>query len=167
MIWEKDGSSLEIRIQGQLPDGKPAHDETVVRGASVHLEQITPDIAMEVEGQPRRIYGSEIRGYSESGRKIMWPCLIIGLVPFIIAPILDALPMDTAVTVFTVLFAIVTVWADFSPHINGPYGVRDDSYSLGFDYQVNQGVGPRRLSQRCIGKGSSALGWRDPDSKIG
>ena len=27
MIWEKDGSSLEIRAQGQLPDGRPALDE--------------------------------------------------------------------------------------------------------------------------------------------
>ena len=43
MIWEKDGSSLEIRTQGQLPDGRPALDEIVARGASVHLEQMAHD----------------------------------------------------------------------------------------------------------------------------
>jgi len=43
MIWEKDGSTLEIRTQGQLPDGEPALDEIVARGASVHLEQMAHD----------------------------------------------------------------------------------------------------------------------------
>ena len=43
MVWEKDGSSLEIRTQGELPDGKPALDEIVARGASVHLEQMAHD----------------------------------------------------------------------------------------------------------------------------
>jgi hypothetical protein len=36
----KDGSSLEIRTQGQLPDGRPALDEIVASGAAVHLEEI-------------------------------------------------------------------------------------------------------------------------------
>ena len=43
MIWEKDGSSLEIRTQGQLPDGRPALDEIVASGAVVHLEQMAHD----------------------------------------------------------------------------------------------------------------------------
>jgi hypothetical protein len=43
MIWEKDGSSFEIRTQGQLPDGRPALDEVVATGASVHLEQMAHD----------------------------------------------------------------------------------------------------------------------------
>jgi len=43
MIWEKDGSSLEIRTQGQLPDGRPALDEIVACGAFVHLEQMAHD----------------------------------------------------------------------------------------------------------------------------
>ena len=43
MIWEKDGSSLEIRTQGQLPDGRPALDEIVASGAVVHLEQMADD----------------------------------------------------------------------------------------------------------------------------
>jgi hypothetical protein len=43
MIWEKEGSSLEIRTQGQLPDGRPALDEIVAGGASVHLEQMAHD----------------------------------------------------------------------------------------------------------------------------
>ena len=43
MTWEKDGSSLEIRTQGQLPDGRPALDEIVAGGASVHLEQMAHD----------------------------------------------------------------------------------------------------------------------------
>ena len=43
MIWEKDGSSLEIRTQGRLADGKPALDEIVAGGAVVHLEQMTHD----------------------------------------------------------------------------------------------------------------------------
>jgi hypothetical protein len=43
MTWEKDGSSLEIRTQGQLPDGRPALDEILARGAFVHLEQLAHD----------------------------------------------------------------------------------------------------------------------------
>jgi len=43
MTWEKDGSSLEIRTQGKLPDGRPALDEILARGAFVHLEQIGHD----------------------------------------------------------------------------------------------------------------------------
>ena len=40
MTWKKDGSSLEIRTQGQLPDGR-ALDEIVASG--VHLEQMAHD----------------------------------------------------------------------------------------------------------------------------
>src|ERR1039458_5755885 len=40
MLWKKDGTSLEIRTQGQLPDGRPALDEIVAAGAVVHLEQM-------------------------------------------------------------------------------------------------------------------------------
>lgn len=43
LTWEKDGSSLEIRAQGLLPDGRPALDEIVASGASVHLEQMAHD----------------------------------------------------------------------------------------------------------------------------
>ena len=43
MSWEKDGSSLEIRTQGQLPDGRPALDEIVASCAFVHLEQMAHD----------------------------------------------------------------------------------------------------------------------------
>jgi hypothetical protein len=43
MLWKTDGSSLEIRTQGQLPDGKPALDEVVASGAMVHLEQMDHD----------------------------------------------------------------------------------------------------------------------------
>jgi hypothetical protein len=41
--WQKTGSSFEIRTQGELPDGRPALDEIVASGASVHLEQISHD----------------------------------------------------------------------------------------------------------------------------
>jgi hypothetical protein len=34
MIWKKDGSSIEIRTQGELADGRPALDEIVADGAS-------------------------------------------------------------------------------------------------------------------------------------
>jgi hypothetical protein len=40
VVWEEGGSSLEIRKQGELPDGRPAPDEIVARGAFVHLEQM-------------------------------------------------------------------------------------------------------------------------------
>jgi hypothetical protein len=43
MTWERDGSSLEIRTQDQLRDGRPALDEIVANGASVHLEQMSHD----------------------------------------------------------------------------------------------------------------------------
>ena len=41
MQWEKAGSSLEIRTQGELPDGRPALDEIVAKGAMIHLEQMS------------------------------------------------------------------------------------------------------------------------------
>ena len=41
--WEKDNSSLEIRTQGTLPDGKPALDEVLATRADVHLEQMDHD----------------------------------------------------------------------------------------------------------------------------
>jgi hypothetical protein len=43
MIWEKGGTSFEIRTQGELPDGRPALDEIVAKGAFVHLEQMAHD----------------------------------------------------------------------------------------------------------------------------
>ena len=43
MIWDKGGTSFEIRTQGLLPDGRPALDEIVAKGASVHLEQMSHD----------------------------------------------------------------------------------------------------------------------------
>ena len=43
MTWKKDGSSIEIRTQGELADGRPALDEIVASGASVHLEQMPDD----------------------------------------------------------------------------------------------------------------------------
>ena len=41
--WEKDGASVEIRTQGQLSDGRPALDEFLAEGASIHLEQMSHD----------------------------------------------------------------------------------------------------------------------------
>jgi hypothetical protein len=43
MVWEKDGSLLEIRTQGELSDVRPALDEIVARGAFVHVEQMAHD----------------------------------------------------------------------------------------------------------------------------
>jgi hypothetical protein len=43
MIWQVPGASLEIRTQGELPDGRPALDEIVATGASIHLEQMAHD----------------------------------------------------------------------------------------------------------------------------
>ena len=43
MQWQKDGSSIEIRTQGQLADGRAALDEIVADGASIHLEQMSHD----------------------------------------------------------------------------------------------------------------------------
>jgi hypothetical protein len=41
MLWMNDGSSIEIRTQGELADGRPALDEIVADGASIHLEQMS------------------------------------------------------------------------------------------------------------------------------
>jgi hypothetical protein len=50
MLWEKNGSSFEIRTQGELPDGRPALDEIVASGATIHLEQMAHDAwFMEIE----------------------------------------------------------------------------------------------------------------------
>ncbi len=43
MMWEKDGSTIEIRTQGELEDGRPALGEIVATKASVHLEQMAHD----------------------------------------------------------------------------------------------------------------------------
>jgi hypothetical protein len=43
LIWKTDRSSIEIRLQGQLEDGRPALDEVVANGAGVHLEQMDHD----------------------------------------------------------------------------------------------------------------------------
>ena len=43
MQWENNGSSVEIRTQGELADGRPALDEIVADGASIHLEQMSHD----------------------------------------------------------------------------------------------------------------------------
>ena len=43
MIWKNNGSSVEIRTQGQLADGRPALDEIVADGAKLHLEQMSHD----------------------------------------------------------------------------------------------------------------------------
>ena len=43
MQWTKDGTEIEIRTQGHLADGRPALDEIVARGASLHLEQMSHD----------------------------------------------------------------------------------------------------------------------------
>jgi len=43
MIWHKDASSIEIRTQGELSDGRPALDEIVAEGATIHLEQLSHD----------------------------------------------------------------------------------------------------------------------------
>jgi hypothetical protein len=43
MLWEKNGSSFEIRTQGELADGRPALDEVLAEGATIHLEQMSHD----------------------------------------------------------------------------------------------------------------------------
>ena len=43
LIWKTDSSSVEIRFQGRLEDGRPAVDEVVANGANVHLEQMDHD----------------------------------------------------------------------------------------------------------------------------
>jgi hypothetical protein len=54
MIWKNEGGSVEIRTQGELPDGRPALDEIVASGAFVHLEQMSHDhwwMGLEAGGQ--------------------------------------------------------------------------------------------------------------------
>jgi hypothetical protein len=54
MLWNKSGSSLEIRTQDELPDGRPALDDIVADGASIHLEQMSHDhwwMAIEAGGK--------------------------------------------------------------------------------------------------------------------
>jgi hypothetical protein len=41
MSWKEDASSIEIRTQGELPDGRPALDEIVASGASVTASRWT------------------------------------------------------------------------------------------------------------------------------
>ena len=43
LIWKTVSSSVEIRFQGRLEDGKPALDEVVATGAELHLEQMNHD----------------------------------------------------------------------------------------------------------------------------
>ena len=43
MIWKTDSSSVEIRLQGRLEDGRPALDEIVATCAAIHLEQMSDD----------------------------------------------------------------------------------------------------------------------------
>jgi hypothetical protein len=43
LIWKSDNSSVEIRFQGRLEDGRPALDEIVATGAAIHLEQMSHD----------------------------------------------------------------------------------------------------------------------------
>ena len=43
LIWKNDSSSVEIRFQGRLEDGRLALDEVVATGADVHLEQMDHD----------------------------------------------------------------------------------------------------------------------------
>ena len=43
LLWETDSSSVEIRFQGRLEDGRPALDEVVAIGAALHLEQMDHD----------------------------------------------------------------------------------------------------------------------------
>ena len=43
LIWKNDSGLFEIRFQGELEDGRPALDEVVATGASLHLEQMDHD----------------------------------------------------------------------------------------------------------------------------
>jgi hypothetical protein len=43
LLWKTDSSSVEIRFQGRLEDGRPALDEVVATGAAIHLEQMDHD----------------------------------------------------------------------------------------------------------------------------
>lgn len=52
--WEQNGSSIEIRTRGALPNLHPALDEIVAAGASLHLEQMAHDrwfIGIEAGGK--------------------------------------------------------------------------------------------------------------------
>src|ERR1035438_6283606 len=40
LLWKADSSSVEIRFQGRLEDGRLALDEVVATCAAVHLEQM-------------------------------------------------------------------------------------------------------------------------------
>jgi hypothetical protein len=54
MTWKVDGSAVEIRTQGELADGRPALDEIVADGASIHLEQMAHNhwwMGIEAGGQ--------------------------------------------------------------------------------------------------------------------
>jgi hypothetical protein len=54
MLRKNDGSSIEIRTQGEFADGRPALDEIVADGASIHLEQMSHDqwfIGIEAGGK--------------------------------------------------------------------------------------------------------------------
>ena len=43
LIWKTDSSSIDIRFQGRLEDGRPALDEIVATCAAIHLEQMSHD----------------------------------------------------------------------------------------------------------------------------
>jgi hypothetical protein len=43
LLWKSDSSSVEIRFQGRLEDGRPALDEIVATCAAIHLEQMSHD----------------------------------------------------------------------------------------------------------------------------
>ena len=43
LTWKTDSSSIEIRFQGRLEDGRPALDEVVANGADVRVEQMDHD----------------------------------------------------------------------------------------------------------------------------
>jgi hypothetical protein len=43
LIWKTDSSSVEVRFQGRLEDGRPALDEIVATCAAIHLEQMSHD----------------------------------------------------------------------------------------------------------------------------
>ena len=43
LLWKNDSSSVEIRFQGRLEDGRPALDEIVATCAAIHLEQMDHD----------------------------------------------------------------------------------------------------------------------------
>src|ERR1017187_4510185 len=83
MIWEKDGSSLEIRTQGQLPDKRPALDEIVASGAVVHLEQMgsktlrvwTSLAGRKLDGPDKNDFGASLRGHCcpRRDRPVAWP----------------------------------------------------------------------------------------------